>query len=142
MPAAISRARFGPDRAAMGRPAASSATTWLIRRWVPSSIPLTTDRIGTPGARDGARRRIVARTWEDGTASRYSRCGSASSVSSSTTRTFGGNVTPGRYRSFVRSCARRSAPSFECDHRLTGRCASARCTASVVPQAPAPMTPT
>ncbi len=42
LPAAISRARFGPDSAAMPRPGSSSAATSLIRRWVPSSIPFTT----------------------------------------------------------------------------------------------------
>ena len=38
---AISRARFGPDTTAIrpGSAPSASLTTWLIRRWVPTSMP-------------------------------------------------------------------------------------------------------
>ena len=49
LPAAISRARFGPDSAATRRPGSSCATTSLMRRCVPSSMPFTTLSSGRIG---------------------------------------------------------------------------------------------
>ena len=142
LPAAISRARFGPDRTARRRPGSSSSITSLMRRWLPSSIPLTADRIAASGYSAGARRRRTDRTCADGTATMKSRNGSSKNPSSVATRTFGGRTWPGRYRTFSRREASSSFASTECAQSVTGRSPSARRMARVVPHAPAPRTPT
>ncbi len=69
-PRAISKARLGPDRAAIRDleiPAASAMTS-LMRNRLPDSRPFTTETMSAPGGRTGATSSTVVRRCFDGTA--------------------------------------------------------------------------
>ena len=137
-PSRISRARFGPVRAATGWPGATSPITWVIRRPVPGSKPLARLTRGTPGARCGARAETTARMPTVGTATSTTSAGPTTAASSAETTTRRSRTAPGR-RGLVRADASSAATPGSRAHNDTSA-RSASVWAIVVPQLPAPTT--
>ncbi len=95
---AISRARFGPVITAIrsGPAPVTSAITWLIRRWVPCSMPFIRLTSSAPG---GSRAAQPARFWRRvwaGTARTTRSAPSSAAAGSRVARSALVSVTPGR----------------------------------------------
>ena len=97
-PSAISRARFGPDSAAMrdsGRPT-TSATTSLMRMRVPVSMPLANEMTPASGSKDRTQVSRLPRRLCEGTASTTSSAPSRTSAGSVDADTLAGSTMSGR----------------------------------------------
>ena len=92
-------------RSAAGSNAPASAMTSLIRRSVPRSRPLTTDRRSALAGTKGATAATVARRCADGTAKTTRSVAAARAAGSAVARIAGRQVDAGEARSFRPLCA-------------------------------------
>jgi len=104
-PAMISRAMFGPVKAAAGCPGSTSLMTWVIRSNDPSSSPLARLTTGIHGRTHGRASSRTARNPALGTPT-TSRSASVTAASrSAVARNRGGRTKPGRYPGLVWSAS-------------------------------------
>ena len=134
---ATSAAKVGPVSTATGRSGRVSPTTSLIRAPLPISMPLA-QITGAPGI--SRRCMHSVRICCAGTANNITSPLASSRLAVGAIA--GPRLTPGRYAVFSRCIARVSASSALRVHNATWWPRRAASTASAVPQAPAPNTPT
>ena len=84
----------------------------------------------------------TARRPCDGTATTTTSASSSASDSDEVGRSDGGKFTSGRYTAFARRCCMSETSAASRPHKRTSWPMRPRCTASAVPQLPAPMTAT
>ena len=136
-PAMISRAMFGPVRAATGWPGSSSAITSVIRSSDPCSRPLARLTIGIHGWIHSLAAAIVERIAVVGTPTMSSSAWRIAFSRSSVAISCSGSVKPGRYASLVWLPSISAAVSGLRAHSIVG-CRGAITDATVVPHDPPP----
>ncbi len=138
----ISRARFGPDTTAtrLSGTRATSATTSLMRRMVPSSMPfmrLTSTASGGSSSRQPA---SAARSACAGTASTTRSAPDSAAAGSAVACTLSGSRIPGWYPEFSRLDSIVAARPGSFPQSATCPPASASTMPNAVPQEPLPIT--